>query len=90
MATIYPLKPGELFEVPKNDKQTLCKMCLEPAVPSGSGSNSEQIDLGPLYQFGNPLLNEAHDIEVYSAHYFCLLFSPGRVQSKKWVRKIQK
>ena len=74
MATIYNLKPGELFEVPKDDKVSVCKMCLEPAVPKGL-----EHDLGPLYQYGKPIEVEdgQTDIEVYSAHYFCLLFAPG-------------
>lgn len=74
MATIYNLKPGQLFEVPKDDKVTDCKMCMQPALPPG-----KNIDLGPLYQYGHPIQveNGQSDIEVYSAHYFCLLFSPG-------------
>ncbi len=73
MATIYNLQPNELFEVPKNDQITTCKMCLELSVPQ------DKIELGPLYQYGKPIELEdgQADIEVYSAHYFCLLFSPG-------------
>ena len=73
MATIYNLQPGQLFEVPKSDKVTECKMCNEPAIPK------DGIDLGPLYQYGNPIIveNGEQDIEVYSAHYYCLLFAPG-------------
>ena len=70
MASIYSLKPGELFEVPKEDKVTICKMCLAPAQPD------EDCDLGPLYQYGNPIEGET-DVEIYSAHYFCLLFAPA-------------
>ena len=33
MATIYNLQPKQLFEVPKTDAITECKMCLEPAQP---------------------------------------------------------
>ena len=68
MASIYDLKPGQLLEIPKDDKITKCKMCLQVANPG--------IDLGPLYQYGHPLEDE-DDIEVYCAHYFCLLFAPG-------------
>ena len=58
MASIYPIKPGELFEVPKDDKVTQCKMCLHVADP-GDG-----IDLGPLYQYGKPL-EGTQDVEIY-------------------------
>ena len=73
MATIYNLKPKELFEVPKDDDKTECKLCFQPAQPK------DGIDLGPLYQYGNPITveNGQEDIEVYSAHYFCLLFAPA-------------
>ena len=77
MATIYNLKPGELFEVPKDDEKTECKLCFEPAKPK------DGIDLGPLYQYGNPITLEDGevDIEVYSAHYFCLIFAPALEQN---------
>lgn len=58
MASIYPIKPGELFEVPKDDKVTQCKMCYHVADP-GDG-----IDLGPLYQYGKPL-EGTQDVEIY-------------------------
>jgi hypothetical protein len=37
-----------------------------------------------LYQYGKPVTAEdgSTDLEIYCAHYFCLLFSPG----KSWLR----
>ena len=59
MATIYPLKPNELFKVPRDDKVTRCKMCHEYAAPS------DEIDLGPLYQYGNPIEGEEDEVSEY-------------------------
>ena len=68
MASIYSLKPGELFEVPTDDKITECKLCLNVAAPS------DGIDLGPLYQYGKPI-EDSNDVEVYwyEQHFICFV-----------------
>ena len=84
MASIYKLKPGNIFTVPNDDKTTQCKLCFEIAKPE-DGCN-----LGPLYQYGRLLTNtqtreneaalHEEDMEVYCAHYFCLLFCSALCQ----------
>ena len=76
MASIYKLEPSSLFTVPTDDKVTVCKLCLHVAKPS------DGINLGPLYQYGKPVTGEdgSGELEVYCAHYFCLLFSAGLSQ----------
>ena len=84
MASIYKLKPGNIFTVPNEDKTTQCKLCFEIAKPE-DGCN-----LGPLYQYGRLLTNtktrenedalHEEDMEVYCAHYFCLLFCSALCQ----------
>ena len=76
MATLYSLEPAALFTVPTSDRVTLCKLCHLPAIPY---EDRPDIKLGPLYQYGKPVTNEdgTSDLEIYCAHYFCLLFSPG-------------
>ena len=78
MASIYKLEPEKLFTVPPDDNVTVCKLCWEIARPK------DGVDLGPLYQYGKRVIEETNssnditspktDIEVYCAHYFCLLF----------------
>ena len=78
MASIYELEPEKLFTVPHDDEVTVCKLCYEIAKPK------DGIDLGPLYQYGKIVsdkLNQSHsagedrpEMEIYCAHYFCLLF----------------
>ena len=67
MATIYNLQPGQLFEVPKSDKVTECKMCNEPAIPK------DGIDLGPLYQYGKPI-EDSNDVEIYWYEQHCICY----------------
>ena len=79
MASIYKLEPEKLFTVPSDDEVTECKLCYEIAKPK------DGIDLGPLFQYGK-LINKSKesksniqdienvDMEIYCAHYFCLLF----------------
>ena len=78
MASIYELEPEELFIVPHDDEVTTCKLCYEIAQPK------DGIDLGPLFQYGKIVsdkVNQPHstreddpELEIYCAHYFCLLF----------------
>lgn len=82
MASIYDIKPEQLFEVPADDQVTRCKMCLEVGKPE------DGINLGPLYEYGHPVPHDPNnpdsregDFEVYCAHYFCLLFSSGLEQN---------
>jgi len=94
MASIYELRPGQLFAVPETDQVTQCKMCLDVAVPKmatqedmeGGAKEDEAgtIRLGELYQYGKPITDPdtgKEDVEVYCAHYFCLLFSSGLEQN---------
>ena len=79
MASIYELRAGQLLTVPETDKTTQCKMCLEVAVPKlvKDQDDSPTIRLGDLYEYGNPITDPdtgKEDVEVYCAHYFCLLF----------------
>ena len=67
MASIYSLKPGELFEVPIDDKITECKLCLNVAAPS------DGIDLGPLYQYGKPI-EDSNDVEIYWYEQHCICY----------------
>lgn len=78
MASIYQLEPSTLFTVPETDTVTECKLCYRPAVPF---PDRPDIKLGPLYQYGKPVTVEdgTSDMEIYCAHYFCLLFSPGKI-----------
>jgi len=85
MASIYDLKAGQLLTIPETDKTTVCKMCLEVAQPKLNDKDeaSSTIRLGDLYEYGNPITDKdtgKADIEVYCAHYFCLLFSSGLEQ----------
>ena len=69
MASIYSIKPGELFEVPIDDKTTECKLCLDVSAPS------DGIDLGPLYQYGKPI-EGSNDVEIYwYEHFLFIIFS---------------
>ena len=80
MASIYQLEPEKLFVVPNDDKVTECKLCYEIAQPK------DGIDLGPLFQYGKIIRNKSNEskstgeknadeeMEIYCAHYFCLLF----------------
>ena len=54
----YSLKPGELFEVPSDDKTTECRLCFDVAKPF------DGIDLGPLYQYGKPI-EGSNDVKIY-------------------------
>ena len=84
MASIYKLEPGTLFTVPDDDKVTECKLCWEIAQPE------DGTDLGPLYQYGKLVTDKPNladktnspktEIEVYCAHYFCLLFCSALCQ----------
>ena len=78
MASIYKLEPGKLFTVPIDDQVTECKLCYEIAQPK------DGIDLGPLFQYGKIVKENSNnskypgednsEMEIYCAHYFCLLF----------------
>ena len=84
MASIYKLVPEKLFTVPHDDQVTECKLCWEIAQPK------DGIDLGPLYQYGRLVTDDSGrkdenntsktEIEVYCAHYFCLLFCSALCQ----------
>ena len=84
MASIYKLEPEKLFTVPSDDRVTECKLCYEIAQPD------DGIDLGPLYQYGRLVIDktalpngkegENIEMEIYCAHYFCLLFSSALTQ----------
>jgi hypothetical protein len=76
MASLYDLEPATLFSVPTSDRTTVCRLCHLPAIPY---EDRPDIRLGPLYQFGKPVTGEngETDMEIYCAHYYCLLFSPG-------------
>ena len=84
MASIYKLEPEKLFTVPQDDQVTECKLCWEIAQPK------DGIDLGPLYQYGKIVTDKScladltsspkEELEVYCAHYFCLLFCSALCQ----------
>ena len=84
MASIYNLEPETLFTVPRDDQVTECKLCWEIAQPK------DGVDLGPLYQYGKVVNHERSfvngagsqepELEIYCAHYFCLLFCSALCQ----------
>lgn len=75
MASLYDLKAKSLFVVPLEDRTTTCRLCHLPAVPY---EDRPEINCGPLYQYANPVTTDGRtDLEIYCAHYYCLLFSPG-------------
>ena len=78
--SLYTLEPATLFTVPITDRLTTCRLCHLSAIPY---EDRPDINLGPLYQYGKPVTGEdgKSDLEIYCAHYYCLLFSPGKIQN---------
>ena len=78
--SLYTLEPATLFTVPTTDRLTTCRLCHLPAIPY---EDRPDINPGPLYQYGKPVTGEdgKSDLEIYCAHYYCLLFSPGKIQN---------
>ena len=65
-------------EVPLTDRDSLCKLCFNPAKPykDPNDPSAGYLDLGPLFEYVVDPVSE-----IYRAHHFCLLFSSGLEQA---------